>query len=119
MPRIKAIETFTDGSKNNTYLDVADSATALTLCQVFYGGKVEVFEETVGITTSDPSLSSVSCKLVKVAMINDTLDTSTFFGMYVKPTVSSLDIINGLIGKTIDNVKAERVDIISSTSYTV
>lgn len=119
MAKIKCVETFTDSSKNTTYLEVNDAATALTICGVLFGGQTEIFEESTGVTVSEPSLVAVSCKLMKIALINETLDTSTFIQLYVKSTVSSLDLINGLIGKTIDGVKAEKVNIVSSVSYTV
>ena len=45
MARIKCIETFMDESRNTTYLDVSDAATALTICGTLFGGKTEIFEE--------------------------------------------------------------------------
>lgn len=119
MSKIKCVETFTDGSRNTTYLEVANAATALTICGIMFGGQIEIFEPSTGITESEPELVSVNSKLVKVALVNETSDKSTFLQLYVKSTVSSLDIINTLMGKTIDGVKAEKVNIISSTSYNV
>ena len=119
MARIKCIETFMDESRNTTYLDVSDAATALTICGTLFGGKTEIFEESVGVTVSEPELIAVGCKLIKVALINETSDKSTFLQFYAKSTVSSLDVINNLIGKTIDGVKAEKVSIVSSVSYAV
>jgi len=119
MARIKCVETFTDESRNTTYLDVSDAATALGICGTLFGGKVEIFEESTGVTVSEPELVAVGCKLIKVALINETSDKSTFLQMYVKSTVSALDVINNLMGKTIDGVKAEKVNIISSVSYAV
>lgn len=119
MSKIKCVETFTDSSRNTTYLEVANSATALTICGTLFGGQVEIFEESTGISVTEPELIAVNSKLIKVALINETSDKSTFLQMYVKTTVSSLDIINGLIGKTIDGVKAEKVNIISSATYNV
>lgn len=119
MARIKCVETFMDDSRNTTYLNVTGAAVALTICGTLFRGKIEVFEESTGVVTTEPELISVGSKLMKVALINETSDRSTFLQFYVKSTVSSLEVINNLMNKTIDGVKAERVNIVSSVSYSV
>lgn len=119
MPKFKVREKFSNGSAQNAYLSATDEATALGICNAIYGGNHQAFEESSGINTEEASLTPVSFKRVNTVLKNDATNDTTFFKFIVKDSVSDLDVIAALKGKTINDVLVDKVTVLSINLTTV
>ena len=116
----KIVETFTNGTKFSTFVKTIDEATALGICTAFGGtGSRQAFEASSSITVEEASLTPVSYKRANIMLKNEGTDDTTFLNLVVKSTVSDLDIVAVLKNKTINDVKADKVVIISIIKTTV
>ena len=95
------------GRKFSIYVP-ADDTTASTFAETFLDGVSDICQ----LQSEAGNETEAQVKDVLVKFKDNTNDLTAFLGFYVKSTKSDVDVINTLVGKSIDGVKGEVVTVL-------
>jgi hypothetical protein len=99
-------------------IPASDEATALSVAQALCDGEMTVLEAPIDITVAPASETAVSSKLFTVTGKNNASGSVTTVKFFGKASVTTTDVENAFLGKTINGVTIDEV-FISVSVYNV
>jgi hypothetical protein len=111
MAKFKIRENFSNGASHSMIIPAADEATALLVGQSLLDGELEVLEAPADVTATEALSANVGYKRFDLTLKDSTTGDKAYYSFLAKATITTLDVQAYFVGKSINGVHADTIDI--------